>query len=78
VPRILALEVRAAPDVLVRVLTTLRRRGCVITHVDYVARDHHYPGRLEIGIDAPAERAHCLVPWLENLIDVLAVRFDVA
>lgn len=74
VRRTLALDVRPAPDVLVRVLTTLRRRGCEITRVDYLARDHHGPGRLVIGIEAPAERAHCVEPWVANLVDVVAIR----
>jgi acetolactate synthase regulatory subunit len=73
VQRTLSLDVSGAPDVLVRVLTTLRRRGCAIMRVDYAAGDHHYPGRFEIGIDAPAQRAQCVDSWVANLVDVQAV-----
>jgi acetolactate synthase small subunit len=69
----LALHVADGPDVLVRVLTTLRRRRCEITNVDYVARDRHHPGRFVIRLDEPGGRAHCVAAWLANLVDVLAV-----
>lgn len=69
----LELDVHDGPDVLVRVLTTLRRRRCEITHVDYLARDRHHPGRMVIGIDPPPAHAHCVEAWLANLVDVVAV-----
>ena len=68
------LDVDDGPDVLVRVLTTLRRRRCEIARVDYVARDRHHPGRMVIAIEAPAAHAHCVEAWLGNLVDVVAVR----
>jgi acetolactate synthase small subunit len=74
VARRLTLDVHDGPDVLVRVLTTLRRRRCEITRVDYVARDRHHPGRMLIAIEAPRAHAHCVEAWLANLVDVIEVR----
>jgi hypothetical protein len=73
---LLTIEVLDTPDVLVRVLTRLRSRRCTITHVDYVARDRHHPGRLLVGIAPPLAHGHCIEAWLLNLVDVVAV--DVA
>ena len=78
VSRTLTLEVRASTDVVVRVLTTLRRRGCTITSIDYAMGDQHYPGRLRVGLEAPAQRTHCIEHWVANLVDVVAVRVGVA
>jgi acetolactate synthase regulatory subunit len=69
----LTLEVHDGPDVLVRVLTLLRRRRCEITHVEYLARDRHHPGRLVVSIDPPRAHAHCVEAWLRNLVDVADV-----
>jgi acetolactate synthase regulatory subunit len=69
----LILEVTESGDVLVRVLGVLQRRRCRVTHVEYVAPDRHRPGRLAIGVEAPANRAHCVESWLANLVDVLSV-----
>jgi hypothetical protein len=76
--RVLTVEVRDSPDVLVRVLTRLRARQCAITHVDYVARDRHHPGRLVVGIEPPRARGHCVRAWLLNLVDVLSVEVEPA
>jgi acetolactate synthase small subunit len=70
----LTLELHDGPDVLVRVLTMLRKRRCEITRVDYLARDRHHPGRLVVGVKAPAAHVHCVEAWLGNLVDVVAVR----
>jgi hypothetical protein len=70
---VLTIEVVDAPDVLVRVLTTLRSRRCTITHVEYLARDRHRPGHLVVGIDPPRAHAHCVEAWLLNLVDVVSV-----
>jgi acetolactate synthase regulatory subunit len=75
-PSLLTIEVRDTPDVLVRVLTRLRSRQCAITHVDYVARDRHHPGRLVVVIEPPRARAHCVEAWLLNLVDVLSVEVE--
>ena len=69
----LELDVHDGPDVLVRVLTMLRRRRCEITHVDYFARDRHHPGRMVVTIEAPPAHAHCVEAWLANLVDVVEV-----
>jgi acetolactate synthase small subunit len=69
----LELDVHDGPDVLVRVLTMLRRRRCDIAHVDYLASDRHHPGRMVISIEPPPAHAHCVEAWLENLVDVVDV-----
>ena len=56
--RTLALQTRAdAPDVLMRVLSLLLRRRCVVAHVEFLAADRHRPGRLVVAFDAPAAHA---------------------
>jgi acetolactate synthase regulatory subunit len=70
----LALETTGERDVLVRVLTLLRRRGCRIVAVDFHEGDRHGPGRLELSVDAPARIEHRLESWLLGLVDVLEVR----
>jgi acetolactate synthase small subunit len=73
----LELDVHDGPDVLVRVLTMLRRRRCEITYVDYSARDRHHPGRMVVSVEAPPAHAHCVEAWLANLVDVVAVSAQV-
>lgn len=67
------LEVRDAPDVLVRVLTTLRRRGCALVSVDYRVGDRHRAGWLDVAYTPPARCEHQVAAWLRNLVDVLDV-----
>ena len=62
------------PAALVRVLTTLRRRCCTITHVAFDAGDRHRPGRLIVGVEPPPAHGHAVAAWLENLVDVAAAR----
>jgi acetolactate synthase regulatory subunit len=71
----LSLTVDVGPDVstLQRVLTVLRRRGCVITRVDYAAGDRHRPGYLHVAVAAPARQAGSVGAWVENLVDVQGV-----
>jgi hypothetical protein len=45
------------PAALVRVLTTLRRRCCTITHVEFDVGDRHRPGLLTIGLEPPVHHA---------------------
>lgn len=72
--RTLALQTRAeAPDVLMRVLSLLLRRRCVVAHVEFLAADRHRPGRLVVAFDAPAAHADRMADWLHALVDVLAV-----
>jgi acetolactate synthase regulatory subunit len=70
----LSLAIADSPDVLVRVLTTLRRRGCAVVSVEYHAGDRHRDGRLEVGYEPPARCARAVPAWLANLVDVVAVR----
>jgi acetolactate synthase regulatory subunit len=71
----LSLTVEVGPDdsTLQRVLTVLRRRGCVIKRVDYAAGDRHRPGYLHLAVAAPVRQAGSLRAWVENLVDVQAV-----
>ncbi|MEA2168892.1 MAG: hypothetical protein QOF76_2192 [Solirubrobacteraceae bacterium] len=71
------LSVRDGADALVRVLVTLRRRGCVVEAVDYGAGDRHRPGWLSVSYVPPARHGHAVASWLSNLVDVLEVE-DVA
>jgi acetolactate synthase small subunit len=71
--RSLELQLGGTQDALVRVLGLLARRRCRVVHVDFVARDRHYPGRLVICVQAPPGRADCVERWLANLVDVVAV-----
>ena len=73
-PSRLALETTGTGDVLVRVLTLLRRRGCRIVAVDFHERDRHAPERFEVAVEAPARIEHRLESWLLGLVDVLEVR----
>ena len=72
-PRRLELETTGRDDVLVRVLTLLRRRGCRIVAVDFHEADRHRPERFDVAIDAPARIEHALESWLLGLVDVIAV-----
>lgn len=68
------LEVHDTPDVLVRVLTTLRRRGCRLLAVEYRTADRHRRGRLAIDYVAPARCEQTVCAWLHNLVDVISVQ----
>ena len=72
-PRRLELATTGKEDVLVRVLTLLRRRGCRIVAVDFHESDRHGPGRLELAIEAPPRIEHALESWLLGLVDVIGV-----
>jgi acetolactate synthase regulatory subunit len=71
----LSLTVEVGPDesTLQRVLTVLRRRGCVIKRLDYAAGDRHRPGHLHLAVAAPVRQAACVRAWVENLVDVQTV-----
>ena len=72
-PRRLELQTTGRDDVLVRVLTLLRRRGCRIVSVDFHEADRHAPERFELAIEAPARIEHRLESWLLGLVDVVGV-----
>lgn len=63
------LDVDNRPDVLPRVVTTVRRRGGEIVAMRYASGDQHRPGSMEMTVRAPRP----LACWLEGLIDVRAV-----
>ena len=71
--RLMSVDVRPAPDVVVRILVLLRRRRCAVTSVDVRAADRHRPGRLLIGFDAPSGHADRVAQWVGALVDVLEV-----
>lgn len=71
------IEVREGSDVLVRILVTLRRRGCRVISVDYHMGDRHRGGWLTVSYTPPPRHAHAVRGWLANLVDVLHVE-DVA
>jgi acetolactate synthase regulatory subunit len=71
---VLDVRIRDSPDAIVRVLTTLRRRRCGITAVDFAAGDRHRPGWFRIRVLAPPATTKSLRHWIANLVDVLAVR----
>jgi acetolactate synthase regulatory subunit len=75
-PRRVALETTGRDEVLVRVLTVLRRRGCRIVAVDFHEGDLHRPERFELAIEAPTRIEQALESWLVGLVDVLAVHAD--
>jgi acetolactate synthase regulatory subunit len=61
------------PAALVRVLTMLRRRRCVINRVDFRVPDLHGPGWLTIGLEVSPTHGHAVQAWLANLVDVASV-----
>jgi acetolactate synthase regulatory subunit len=69
----LTVDVGADDSTLQRVLTVLRRRGCVVKRVDYTAGDRHRPGYLHLAVAAPVRHAGSVGAWVENLVDVRAV-----
>ncbi len=70
----LRLTTTGEPDTLPRVLTWLRRRGCVLTCVDYAPDDRHRPGRFVVGIAVPPRHEHRLTAGLGAIVGVLEVR----
>jgi len=60
-------------DVLLRVLTVLRRRGYRVLRVDYEAGDRHRPTMLELSIESPSRTGHRLEAWLFNVVGVVSV-----
>ncbi len=72
--RVADIRLRDAPDAITRVLTTLRRRSCVVVAIDFWAGDRHRPGRLTIEYEPPPRCAGAVPAWLGNLVDVLEVR----
>ena len=65
-----SLDVTDRPDVLPRVVATVRRRGGEIVALSYAGGDRHRPGHLDLVVRAPRP----LDTWLEGLVDVRRVR----
>jgi acetolactate synthase regulatory subunit len=72
-PRRLAVATTGRDDVLVRVLTLLRRRRCRIVAVDFRDADAHGPGRFELTVEVPPRANSTVERWLLALVDVVAV-----
>jgi acetolactate synthase regulatory subunit len=71
--RRLALRTTGDPDVLLRVLTVLRRRGFAVRAVEFRAGDRHAPTRLDVCVESPTRLGHQLEPWLLNVVGVVGV-----
>jgi len=69
-----AVETTGREDVLVRVLSLLRRRGCRIVAVDFHEADRHRPGRFDVCVEPPPRTEHRIEAWLSALVDVVEVR----
>jgi acetolactate synthase small subunit len=60
-------------DVLLRVVSLLRRRGCEIRSLSFSAGDPHREGRLEVTLDVRDRQATALPAWLANLVEITSV-----
>jgi acetolactate synthase regulatory subunit len=69
----LSLETTGDRDVLLRVLTVLRRRGIEVLSVEFRAGDRHAPPVLELGVEARTRTGHRLDAWLANVVGVVSV-----
>jgi acetolactate synthase regulatory subunit len=67
------LTVQRTPDVVVRVLSLLHRRQCLVTQAHYVSPASADRGEFLLQIDAPIAHVHCVENWLANLVDVVTV-----
>jgi acetolactate synthase regulatory subunit len=74
--RHLALETTDDPDVLLRVLVLLRRRGFVVRRVDFRAGDRHAPTRFRLALGGGARPAHQLEAWVSNVVGVFGARVE--
>jgi acetolactate synthase regulatory subunit len=72
--RRLALSTTGDPDVLLRVLMTLRRRGYSVLRVEYEHGDVHRSTVFELSVESTRRTAHQLEAWLSNIVGVLTVR----
>jgi acetolactate synthase regulatory subunit len=64
------LAVTERPDVLPRVVSTVRRRGGEIVALSYACGDRHRPGTIDLAVRS----SRPLDAWLAGLVDVQAVR----
>ena len=68
-----SLEFSGHSDVLLRVVTLLRRRGCDIRTLTFSAEDPHRAGRLEVTLGVRDRQARALPAWLANLVEITSV-----
>jgi acetolactate synthase regulatory subunit len=71
--RRLSLATAGDRDVLLRVLTVLRRRRFQVLSVEFRAGDRHAPPVLELSVEAPTRTGHQLEAWLSNIVGVVSV-----
>jgi acetolactate synthase regulatory subunit len=71
--RRLAVSTTGDPDVLLRVLMLLRRRGYSVLRVEYDHGDVHRSTVFELSVESSRRTAHQLEAWLCNVVGVLAV-----
>jgi acetolactate synthase regulatory subunit len=69
----LRLQTTGEPDTLPRVLNWLRRRGCLLSRVDYAADDRHGPGRFVLAVVVPPRHQHRLAAGLGGIVGVVDV-----
>jgi acetolactate synthase regulatory subunit len=74
--RRLRIDVAGDPDVLLRVMVVLRRRGFLVRSVEFRAGDHHAPPRLHMTVAPRTRLDHQLAAWLGNVVGVVAVEED--
>jgi acetolactate synthase regulatory subunit len=72
--RRLALSTTGDPDVLLRVLMLLRRRGYNVLRVEYEHGDVHRSTVFELSVESSRRTAPQLEAWLANVVGVLTVR----
>jgi acetolactate synthase regulatory subunit len=71
--RRVSLSTTGDPDVLLRVLSLLRRRNFDVLRVEYQAGDHHRPTVLDLSVASTGRTAHQLDAWMSNVVGVLSV-----
>jgi acetolactate synthase regulatory subunit len=71
--RRLEIETTGDPDVLLRVMVVLRRRGFLVRAVEFRAGDLHAPPRLHMTVAPRTRLDHQLAAWLGNVVGVVSV-----
>jgi acetolactate synthase regulatory subunit len=74
--RRIEIETADDPNVLLRVMVVLRRRGFHVRSVEFRAGDHHAPPRLHMTVAPRTRLDHQLAAWLRNVVGVIAVDED--
>ena len=71
--RRLRIDIAGDPDVLLRVMVVLRRRGFLVRSVEFRAGDHHAPPRLHMTVAPRTRLDHQLAAWVGNVVGVVSV-----